>query len=255
MTRFPPLSRMLLRLNAVNEVAPLANLRQLFDLQELDLQIGRYQTDLASVEARLADDSAVVKARADLSEREAMALQLRKQHASQSQGVQELQDKAKGLDQRLYGGSIRNAKELEALHAELQFAKSQASEEEEKLLNLMLALDEAEAGLATSRTDLEQTEKTRADTIATLAKEQATLTQRLQALSANRHQVTVGIAPALLAQYEQVRKARQGVALAKVERGMCMGCRLTLPNSELQRVRTSQEPVTCSSCGRILYAG
>ncbi|MEK7777689.1 MAG: hypothetical protein AAB303_03600, partial [Chloroflexota bacterium] len=76
MTRFPPLSRMLLRLNAVNEVAPLANLRQLFDLQELDLQIGRYQTDLASVEARLADDSALVKARAYLSEREAMALQL-----------------------------------------------------------------------------------------------------------------------------------------------------------------------------------
>lgn len=246
---------MLLRLNAVNEVATLANLRQLFDLQELDLHIGRNQTELASVEARLADGSALVKARADLSEREAMTLQLRKQHASQSQGVQELQDKAKGLDQRLYGGSIRNAKELEALHAELQFAKSQAAEEEEKLLTVMLALDEAEAGLVTSRTDLGLAEKSRAETIATLTKEQASQTERLQALSANRRQLVVGIAPALIAQYEQVRKARQGVALAKVERGMCMGCRLTLPGSELQRVRTSQEPVTCSSCGRILYAG
>ncbi|MSQ22318.1 MAG: hypothetical protein EXR53_03290 [Dehalococcoidia bacterium] len=249
------MSRMLLRLNAVSEVAPLANLRQLFDLQELDLQIGRHQTELASVEARLADESALVKTRSKVSELEERSLQLRKEHASKSQGVQELQDKAKGLDQRLYGGSIRNAKELEALHAELQFAKSQANEEEDGLLSLMLAVDEAEAGLAMSHTDLGLAEKSRAQTVATLTNEQATLSERLRASSANRHQIVVGIAPALLAQYEQVRKARQGVALAKVERGMCMGCRLTLPASELQRVRTSQEPVTCSSCGRILYAG
>lgn len=246
---------MLLRLNAVNEVAPLANLRQLFDLQELDLQIGRYQTELASVEAHLADDSALVKARAKVSEGEERVRQLRKEHASQSLTVQELREKARALEQRLYGGSIRNPKELESLQAEMQFAKTRADEEEEKLLNLMIALDEAEDGLARSRTDLEQTERTRTDTCATLAKEQATLTERLQALSANRHQLAAGIAPALLAQYEQVRKARQGQALAKVERGMCMGCRLTLPASELQRVRTSQEPVTCSTCGRILYAG
>ena len=246
---------MLLRLNSVIEVRPLANLRQLYDVQELDGQVGRDQTALASVEARLADDSALVTARAKVSEGEEKARQLRKEHASQSQEVQELREKALALEQRLYGGSIRNPKELESLHTEMQYARTHADEEEEKLLTIMLSLDEAEAGGTADRADLEQTEKTRTDTCAALTKEQSALTERLQALSANRRHLAAGIPPTLLAQYEQVRKVHQGLALAKVERGMCMGCRLTLPASELQRVRTSQEPVTCSSCGRILYAG
>ena len=246
---------MLLRLISVIEVNPLTNLRQLFDIHELDGQIGRDQTGLASVESRLADDSDLVKARAKVSEGEEKVRYLRQEHASQSQEVQGLQEKAMAMEQRLYGGSIRNPKELDSLHAEMQYTRTHAAEEEEKLLTIMLSLDEAEHGGAVAQTDLEQTEKGWTDICALLTKDQSIFTERLQALTANRHQLAAGIPPPLLAQYEQVRKARQGLALAKVERGMCMGCRLTLPASELQRVRISQEPVTCNSCGRILYAG
>jgi len=228
-------------------------MRQLYDLQELDWEIDRYQTELASVEARLRDGTHLVKARAEVTQREENLRQLRTQQARHSRDVQQLQEKVETLERRLYGGSIRNPRELEGLQTELGYAKEHAEQGQEELLNLMIELDENEEWLAKATIDLAQMEKAWEETRATLTKEQAALMERLQGLKANRQQLTVGMAPSLLRQYEQLRQTRQGYAVAKVERGMCVGCRLTLPTKELQQVRTAREPVVCNSCGRILY--
>ena len=53
--------------------------------------------------------------------------------------------------------------------------------------------------------------------------------------------------------YHSLLASRGGLAVVTVERGMCMGCRITLPIHELQRVRTAKDMVFCSSCRRILY--
>ena len=231
----------------------MATIRQLNDLQELDLEVGRFTTELASVEARLRDDSALLRARAETLEKEQSLQKVKSQHTRQSQEVQQLQEKAQVVEERLYGGSVRNPRELEDLQTELQYAKEHANVGEESLLNLMIELDEKEGWAAKANTDLAQMEAAWSETQESLTKERASLAERLHGLRGQRQQLTLGIAPTLVARYEQIRIARQGYAVAKVERGMCTGCRLTLPTKDLQRVRTAQEPVTCSSCGRILY--
>ena len=228
-------------------------MRQIYDLQELDWEIDRHEIELASIEARLLDDAALVKARAGTVQREETLRPLRMQHARQAQDVQQLQEKVGTLEQRLYGGSVRSPREMESFQAELQYAKQHAEEGEEELLTLMIKLDENEAGAAKAKNDLSQMESAWAETQVSLSKEQALLTEQLQNRKAKRPQLILDIAPSFIAQYERVRKTHQGYAVAKVERGMCVGCRLTLPTKELQQVRTAQEPVTCSSCGRILH--
>ena len=231
----------------------MTTIRQLYDLQELDWELARFTTELESVEARLRDDSALLKARAETLEREQSLQKVRSQHTRQSQEVQQLQEKLQLVEQRLYGGSVRIPRELEDLQAEMQYAKEHVKDGEEPLLNLMLELDEKERQAAKAKMDMTQMEATWSETQATLTKERAALAERLHGLRGQRQQLTLGIAPTLVARYEQIRIARQGYAVAKVERGMCTGCRLTLPTKDLQRVRTAQEPVACSSCGRILY--
>ena len=231
----------------------MAMMRQIYDLQELDWEIDRYQMELASVEASLRDDTALVRARAETVQREEALRQIKGQHAARTLEVQELQEKVRMLEKRLYGGSVRLPRELESLQAEMEYAKGHAGEGEEALLTLMIGLDESEEGTTRAKTDLEQMERAWSETQVSLSKEQALLTEQLQGHKAKRPQLTLDIAPSIVTQYERVRKAHQGYAVAKVERGMCVGCRLTLPTKELQRVRTAQEPVTCSSCGRILY--
>ncbi|MFC2072406.1 C4-type zinc ribbon domain-containing protein, partial [Chloroflexota bacterium] len=50
----------------------------------------------------------------------------------------------------------------------------------------------------------------------------------------------------------QALKKQKGTAIANVEQGICRGCRILLPITELQRARSSSL-VRCSSCGRILF--
>ena len=51
--------------------------------------------------------------------------------------------------------------------------------------------------------------------------------------------------------YQSLRKGK-GIAVARVEQGICRGCRISLPTTDLQQAR-SGNLVPCSSCGRILF--
>ncbi|MEE8413272.1 MAG: C4-type zinc ribbon domain-containing protein, partial [Dehalococcoidales bacterium] len=70
------------------------------------------------------------------------------------------------------------------------------------------------------------------------------LKDRWQLLAADIDPQTVEI-------YRGLKKQR-GTAVARVEQGMCSGCRISLSVSEFQRARTGSL-VRCGSCGRILF--
>jgi hypothetical protein len=70
-------------------------------------------------------------------------------------------------------------------------------------------------------------------------------------LESNRKQLSGLFDAETLEIYQELRK-RKGVAVAKVEQGICHGCRITLPNTDLQRAKGGGV-VRCSSCGRIIF--
>jgi predicted nucleic acid-binding Zn-ribbon protein len=55
-----------------------------------------------------------------------------------------------------------------------------------------------------------------------------------------------------LQRYEALRRTKGGLAVAKVVRGLCQACRMSLPTQLQQRVRNGRQTVLCSSCGRML---
>ncbi|MGH7863307.1 MAG: zinc ribbon domain-containing protein, partial [Candidatus Dormibacteraceae bacterium] len=87
-----------------------------------------------------------------------------------------------------------------------------------------------------------------------LVGQHAQLKDDAAALDAERGKVARSVAPASLAQYEQLRRDKRGRAVSKVERSTCQGCRIALPMGLVQRVRAGRDFVFCPSCGRILYA-
>ena len=54
-----------------------------------------------------------------------------------------------------------------------------------------------------------------------------------------------------LARYTRLFRSNRGVAVVKVDRGVCQGCSVRLPVGELTRLRASAGPIPCS-CGRAL---
>jgi len=72
-------------------------------------------------------------------------------------------------------------------------------------------------------------------------------------LMAERKELTAKIPPAVLTNYERIRKGRGGVAIAEAVDSRCSRCRITLRPQFLQELKKGEKIMTCESCQRILY--
>ena len=231
----------------------MTTIHRLYELQELDWEIDSSQARLTSVEEQIEDDSELVRVRGEMEEQQNTVRQLRQRQSTQTLELQAIEDRVKALDNRLYGGAVKSPREMESGFNELQMAKEQEQQAEDQLLTMMVELEEAEKRMARSSEELARMEEERGKSLVTLGEERAMLLKQLEGLMKDRGEMVSEADPENLVRYEKVRQARQGYAVARVERGMCQGCRLTLPTHEMQRLRSSSEPIQCNSCARILY--
>ena len=231
----------------------MVSIKRLYDLQEIDWEIAAREKSLAEVNLRLGDDPELTSARERLQQLESQLAE-RAPVRRQAEGtVQELDVKIKAVEERLYGGGITNQRQLSAYEEERSYLGEQRGSEEEKLLELMVEVDDLQTADNQTREQLKELEDRRADEHPKLLIEKEQLSGELEKLSGTREEMAGNFAPSLLSVYESLRKSRDGHAVAKVERGMCRGCRITLPMMEAQRARRSQQIVHCGSCNRILY--
>ena len=229
------------------------SIKRLYDLQETDLVIDAREKRLADVRRRLADDTAVTSARERVAE-----LDLRLQAPSARRrdlelDVQQLTDRLTSVHDRLYSGSITSPRELSAYEADRQHLQKRRGAEEDRLLEVMVEVDELRSARSRAAQELERIDAERRTDVKELEEDERELIAVLEALRQSRDGIAPAIPPATLSVYEGLRKSRDGVAVARVVRSMCEGCRLTLPTMELQRAKSSQSIVQCSSCRRILY--
>lgn len=227
--------------------------RQLYELQEVDLEIEAKGEALARVENRLGEREALDEARAALSrERECLAEFERTQRLGEGE-MEDLRAKTALLEGKLYSGSVRNPKELTSLQEQVEHLKKRRRGQEDHLLDIMTEVEAVQHSVNSKSRELERMEKSWREEQNSLSREQAELRAALATLEQRRKELIVRIDSVSLELYQALRVKRQGRAVAKVERGMCQGCRIVLPMTELQRARMGEEIVQCSSCERILY--
>ena len=165
--------------------------------------------------------------------------------------IDDLTTKIKDTEKKLYGGKIFNSKELSSLQQETDDLKKRRSVLEDKSLGLMDDLELTTKAIASSKDELAKLE------IEWQTQQKQFMVELLQlkasqtVLESNRQQITALIDADTLFNYQELRK-RKGLAVAKVEQGICQGCRITLPNTDLQRAKGGGI-VRCSSCGRIIF--
>ncbi len=227
--------------------------RQLYELQEVDLEIESKREALAHIESRLGQSQVVDEARARLASEKKRLDEL---SASQHEGewvVEDLRTKVATLEGKLYGGSVSNPKELAGMQEQVQHLKKRGREEEDKVLDIMTEVEASKETVAVTGREVDTLEKEWQREQAELSRERDEVTAALATLEQRRQDLVSRVDAASLKLYEELRTKRQGRAVAKVEQGMCQGCRIVLPTRELQRARGSQDLVQCGSCERILY--
>lgn len=231
----------------------MSRVKQLYELQEIDLAIERKREALREVESQLGEDGALVEARLGLEQERKHLAELIKRQREVEWEVEELGAKVVLLEGKLYGGSVRNPKELISLNEEFEHLKRQRGDEEDRVLDIMSDVEVVQDKVAVRSREVERMESEWQEKQAQLLRGQAELSGELAELGERRQLLALQIDQASLDLYEALRITRQGEAVAKVEQGMCQGCRINLPMTKLQRTRMGQELVQCSNCGRILY--
>ena len=227
--------------------------RQLYELQEVDLEIEAKREALAHVESLIGESEALAEARALMAREQERLAELDKNQRLGEWEVEDLRSKTALLEQKLYGGSVVNPKELMSLQEQVEHLKKERRGQEDKLLDIMTEVEATQERIAGKRKEIEEMEENWRQEQSSLLREQSELMASLASMEQRRGDLAARIDAASLELYQDLRQKRQGRAVAKVEQGMCQGCRLVLSMAELQRARISQELVQCSSCQRILY--
>lgn len=226
---------------------------ELAALQEIDLALDRDLARLAAIEESLGESDELIQAREKMEQKQAVVAGLRSRQADLEWSVDEVRAKALQVEGKLYGGSIRNPKELQDLQADLQSLQAQTSKREDDLLAVLMEADEAQADAAAAESAYRELEARWQEEQRSLRAEKEALEPEIAELQAKRAAQIEGIDRSALSLYETLRERKGGQAVARVERGMCQGCRITLPMSLLQRARSGAGLVQCVSCERILF--
>ena len=209
------------------------------------------RAELKDVEAKraalAAERAEVAAARDDVAARQA---NYEKDIAASEQRIAE-------IDKRMYSGEVSASRDLQAMAHEIESIKARVSTLEDHALEAMderepldaavTELDERDAGFVALGVQL-------AEAIVEAEVEiDAEVAREVEA----RSSAASSVPDDLLADYERLRKRLGGIGAARLEHGTCMGCRMKLPATEIDRIKhqAADELVHCDQCGRILVHG
>lgn len=224
----------------------------LFALQDTDLALDAAKARLAEIEAGLTETEELIEARTLLEEKQHRLDDLKSQQRDEEATVEDIRGKAENVDKKLYSGTVTNAKELGDLHADFKMLNNQASQAEDKLLTTLVEIDDADAALTEAQAVFAEVNARWEEDQGHLRDEKAAVEPEIARLESERADTASELDPRAMSLYGLLRQRRGGTAVAQVERGMCGGCRISLPSAALTKARASTELVQCVSCERIL---
>ena len=228
---------------------------KLYRLQQIDSQLDWTRARLREIEAELKDNEAL--RRAQQNEADA-ASQLKEtvhalRHAEENVRQQRL--KIEQSESTLYGGKVRNPKELQDLQNEIAALKRFLSVLEDRQLEAMLAEEEAESTHKCTQDALEAERGHFAQQSEQLDQEKDRLLKEADRFEDERRVIIPSIPVEDLSLYDQLRHKRAGIAVAKVTDRACSACGSTLSAALLHAARSPSQISRCETCGRILYIG
>jgi predicted nucleic acid-binding Zn-ribbon protein len=235
--------------------ASVSVLRQLYQLQLVDSEHDDKSRQLAMVNEGLGESDEVIRAGEAVEETEAGLGDLKAQMRALELEIGGVSAKLKQNQDRLYGGRVRNPKELSNLQEEAAALRRRRSELEDGQLDLMISIEEAEAELAERQARSNQIETTWRDEQARLQAEKEELEFRLAELEEQCEGMRARIGVAELARYDGMRPRLGGTAVVRLKKGICTACGVDVPTSMARAVERGDGMHDCPICGRLLFGG
>jgi predicted nucleic acid-binding Zn-ribbon protein len=229
-------------------------LQTLIELQGYDARIAALDAEAARLPKQIENiQSSLADARKQVETIRARLDTARKELRAKEKDLEVISAKRSKLEGRLY--EVKTNKEYSAALLEIEESKQEKAQTEEEILGLMelqerlnVEIREAEARLKSRQEQANQDE-------AVVRTKLAAVEQELSGLRSERTSRARDLPPGLLADYDRLLRARNGVAVAAVTpSAFCGGCRVSIRPQAIQELRSAVTAMMrCESCGRYLY--
>jgi uncharacterized protein len=228
---------------------------KLYRLQQIDTQLDQARTRLKEIDTILKGEVRIHHAEAEASKKEKKLAEARKAMKRAEEDVEAQNIKIEQTESTLYGGKVRNPKELQDLQQEAAALKRYRSVLEDRQLDLMMAVEEAEDQYQQAARNLSDVQGLVMGQHATLVGERSKLEKDVDRLEVERSAAHGSIDEEDLKLYDTLRRQRMGLAVTKVVDNSCSACGSTLTPAAVQTAHSHNQITRCTFCGRILYAG
>lgn len=225
----------------------------LVQLQTVDLQIDKNADQEKSLSSRLKEIGEEVKTReGDFANRKQELKNTRKERMEKELQIEELEGKLQKHEEEKY--RVKSQDEFEAVEREIAELEKKKDKQEDLFLKLMEKEEQLSDLLPSLQQQLEEHNKTLTQQRKDLNKELTDLQEKRKSLIKKREKLPPQVNKVYYSQYQQLRKSRDGLAVVKIENGVCGGCSMKVPPSLIGQMRKSRV-VYCESCSRIIYLG
>ena len=233
----------------------MSQVNEIRTLQELDDEGAAFRAALSDVERRLRGSEELNEARRVFATADEELTGMRKEQRRIDGLIEGLTARIVPEEKRLYDGSVKNSKELVSIQHEVDLLRGQRSKLEDGLLELLGRLEAADREHIRSQQIVTQEEarweKERED----LKHESKRLQDSIDRADGKRDAQKIKVTPRSLHVYEDVRRRRGGMAVAKIQGSTCSGCRISIPDAVRKKAFSPDQLAQCLNCERILYIG
>ena len=227
-------------------------LAQLVVLQAIDKEIDQIDQAIKAEQSGLDERiSALAKREAFINElQEKIEMQQRESRTLEG----EMADKMDHVrDRQSKMMQVQTGREQTALLKEIEDAKKSAKENEEKIVAIMVSIEQLTSQITTEKNLLkgekelvaEETNKVRANI--------ETINKGKKEKDGLRNEQAVKIKAPVLRKYDTLRQRRNGLAVVNVVDGVCQGCFMSIPPQLFNRLLRGDELFDCPTCQRMIH--
>jgi predicted nucleic acid-binding Zn-ribbon protein len=230
-------------------------LDRLYAIQQKDTELQSLRQELEGLPAALGIEvstTALEDAESELQSEQTELERLQSAQKAREAELANLGNKMKAEEDKLYGGTVANPKELRGLQAEVKILAKRRDEKETALLELMEEIEQLGSRIEGQERERDGKSAGLADARQREAQEQERIKARMEELEGEKAELRPEVPEDLLLTYEQLLKQKHNLAVVKVVEGICQGCRMEMPAQEYDRFLHGEGVFKCPTCGRIL---
>lgn len=228
-------------------------LKALFELQKLDVEISQANAGLAALNGALALRQKHAAAKKQFETAHKALVESEIELKDNELKLQSVDNKRSATEKKVYGGTVSSLKEIASLEKEIEHLKTQQGQLDERVLALYEVVEALREKSNAAKVVVDELEAKARAAINKEGIERKRLEAELARLEPEREKAVEKVTDKhLLSRYEAIRKKSGSTAVAKISEHKCDGCHVAVTTFTIRNIFEEKDIEYCENCGRIL---